>query len=200
LKKYLLLRNNKKSGPHTYDEMVCLDLKPQDLVWVDGKSTAWRYPSEMPEFRTLSGFDPCLLTTSGKLPKKGNASGFSSPVFLPVPEDLIGFREPIPTLACFRHDMSDDLSTIIPSRQVFVFIPGSSEEQVHVVTVKRPYAKTNATRPATGLPKKTKPPLQPIIPEFRRSKGKDDLMEQLHGGSPKKIRVQFLDDDRSGLS
>lgn len=46
---YLLLRNNKESGPFTLDELVAKGLKAYDLIWVKGKSAAWRYPGEIPE-------------------------------------------------------------------------------------------------------------------------------------------------------
>ncbi len=46
---YLLLRNNKESGPFTLDELVSKGLKAYDLIWVKGKSAAWRYPGEIPE-------------------------------------------------------------------------------------------------------------------------------------------------------
>ncbi|WP_331579344.1 hypothetical protein [Puia sp.] len=51
---YLLLRNNKQSGPHSLDEMRSLGLKAYDLVWVDGKSAAWRYPCEVEELKAFS--------------------------------------------------------------------------------------------------------------------------------------------------
>jgi len=44
---YLLLRSNKQSGPYTLQQLVNSGLKPYDLVWVEGKSAAWRYPSEV---------------------------------------------------------------------------------------------------------------------------------------------------------
>ena len=44
---YLLLRNNKKSGPYSLQQLVNDGLKPYDLVWLEGKSAAWRYPSEV---------------------------------------------------------------------------------------------------------------------------------------------------------
>ena len=46
---YLLLRNNKESGPLSFDELIKIGLKPYDLVWVNGRSAAWRYPSEIKE-------------------------------------------------------------------------------------------------------------------------------------------------------
>ncbi|HEY4205554.1 MAG TPA: hypothetical protein VGM31_02035 [Puia sp.] len=52
---YLLLRDNKQTGPYTFDELKEKGLKAYDLVWVEGKSAAWRYPCEIQE---LSPFAP----------------------------------------------------------------------------------------------------------------------------------------------
>jgi hypothetical protein len=51
---YLLLRDNKQSGPFSLDELKTLGLKAYDLVWVDGRSAAWRYPSELEELRPFA--------------------------------------------------------------------------------------------------------------------------------------------------
>jgi len=48
---YRLLRSNKESGPYSLNDLVALGLKPYDLVWVDGRSAAWRYPSEITELK-----------------------------------------------------------------------------------------------------------------------------------------------------
>jgi hypothetical protein len=54
---YLLLRDNKQSGPYTLDELKTKGLKAYDLVWVEGRSAAWRYPSEID---ALSAFAPAV--------------------------------------------------------------------------------------------------------------------------------------------
>ena len=46
-KVYLLLRNNQQTGPYSLEEIIQLKLKAFDLVWVDGRSAAWRYPGEI---------------------------------------------------------------------------------------------------------------------------------------------------------
>src|SRR5215203_1955764 len=46
-KPYSLLRNNKQSGPYSLEELLHLNLKPFDLVWVEGKSGGWSYPIEI---------------------------------------------------------------------------------------------------------------------------------------------------------
>jgi len=47
----MLLRDNKESGPFAAEDLVKMGLKPYDLVWLQGKSAAWRYPSEIDELK-----------------------------------------------------------------------------------------------------------------------------------------------------
>lgn len=54
---YLLLRNNKQSGPYSLEDLKSMGLKAYDLVWLEGKSAAWRYPCELEE---LSAFAPAV--------------------------------------------------------------------------------------------------------------------------------------------
>lgn len=54
MNKYLLLRDNKQSGPYTVSEIIELGIKPYDLVWLEGKSAAWRYPSEVEELKAYA--------------------------------------------------------------------------------------------------------------------------------------------------
>ena len=51
---YLLLRNNKESGPFTLEEIKDMSLKAYDLLWVVGKSAAWRYPGEIAELKSFA--------------------------------------------------------------------------------------------------------------------------------------------------
>ena len=51
---YLLLRSNKQSGPYSLQQLVSFGFKPYDLVWVEGKSAAWRYPSEVEGLKAYS--------------------------------------------------------------------------------------------------------------------------------------------------
>jgi len=52
-KVYLLLRNNQQTGPHDIEELVQLGLQPKDLIWVEGKSAGWSYPSEVDSLKHL---------------------------------------------------------------------------------------------------------------------------------------------------
>jgi hypothetical protein len=50
-KVYLLLRNNNRTGPYTIDELLQQQLTDLDLVWVEGISHVWSYPSELTELK-----------------------------------------------------------------------------------------------------------------------------------------------------
>jgi hypothetical protein len=68
-KSYLLLRNNRQSGPFTIDELLQQQLQPTDLVWVEGQSVAWCYP---PQLTDLNGQPPTAksIIRKEKKPKK----------------------------------------------------------------------------------------------------------------------------------
>jgi hypothetical protein len=60
-KVFLLLRNNHEKGPFTVEELLQQHLRPTDLVWVEGISQAWAYPSEVPELKTYFSGAPYTL-------------------------------------------------------------------------------------------------------------------------------------------
>jgi len=43
---YRLLRNNREYGPFTIDELLGQSLRATDMLWIEGKSSAWAYLSE----------------------------------------------------------------------------------------------------------------------------------------------------------
>ena len=53
-KVYTVLKNNKQEGPYSLHELQHLALKPTDLIWVEGRSAAWSYPSEIKELQSLN--------------------------------------------------------------------------------------------------------------------------------------------------
>ena len=59
---YLLLRNNKETGPFTIEEIQGMSLKAYDLIWVVGKSAAWRYPGEIQDLKSFAPPVPEQLT------------------------------------------------------------------------------------------------------------------------------------------
>jgi hypothetical protein len=57
MKKYLLLRDNRESGPHTFEQMGSFGLHPLDLIWIENESTSWKYPEEIEELKDLVTHD-----------------------------------------------------------------------------------------------------------------------------------------------
>ena len=72
IKVYRLLRNNKEEGPFTAEELIQKNLRPYDLIWVDGSSAAWRYPGEIPQFKQyvpLPGESNVIQAATNTFPK-----------------------------------------------------------------------------------------------------------------------------------
>jgi len=53
MKKYLLLRDNRKSGPHTVEQLGSIGLLALDLIWIEDESTSWNHPIEIEELKNL---------------------------------------------------------------------------------------------------------------------------------------------------
>ncbi len=54
MQQYRLLRNNRETGPFAWQELIELPLKAYDLVWIDGRSSSWKYPSEVDELKPFA--------------------------------------------------------------------------------------------------------------------------------------------------
>lgn len=50
---YLLLRDNIQTGPYSLDELKKAGIRATDLLWIEGKSTGWRYPDEIGELQAF---------------------------------------------------------------------------------------------------------------------------------------------------
>lgn len=214
MKSYLLLRNNKSSGPHSYEELLCLPLKPQDLVWVDGKSTQWRYPSEIDEFKTVPGISlpPGAAVIVKEKPVKILSKVFLPSLFPPEQECNI-----LPTMAAYiPYQILMIESGLIPSSQLknqvlhdnnalsgndngrlFVRFPDGIKEHGKVVVgigmgwVRKREQLSYKKASLTGK----KPPLQPIIPEFRRNDGSSASRDSIPISSDRRIVIEFMPED-----
>lgn len=107
---YLLLRDNKESGPFTINEMISLGFKPYDLVWIQGKSAAWRYPSEVDE---LKSFAPAV-----------EEQPFDR-FYKPKKEESPGVNEPTKYAPVAKQEDEK----FIPPKSVFITLP--DQKQVH---------------------------------------------------------------------
>lgn len=53
MKKYLLLRNNRESGPYSIEQLGSMGLFPLDLIWIENESTSWKHPEEFEQLALL---------------------------------------------------------------------------------------------------------------------------------------------------
>ena len=150
---YLLLRDNKQSGPYTFEEIRTKGLKAYDLVWIEGKSAAWRYPCEIEE---LSAFAPAVeeqpFDRFYKKPSQ-NQSAVSRPSATPVnparevvaativngdPSTVPGKRIIYVTLPAVRAN--------IVNKEHEKYLPGQPEPVVTPAMVEENYAQDHEDR------------------------------------------------------
>lgn len=91
---YLLLRNNQQTGPYSLEELLQFDLKPFDLIWIEGRSAGWYYPQEIQALQPHLSF---LKQTSAQ------------PVSNPVPT---------PTAKRIEHQQSKMVFVSMPSNDI----------------------------------------------------------------------------------
>lgn len=113
---YLLLRNNKEAGPFTYEEIKELSLKPFDLLWVVGKSAAWRYPGEIPE---LKSFAPPVPEQVAELQVKKALKEENQ-------EDLQGIKKTEPANVKSRENTNKQNTS--PSKSIYVNLPADKSQ------------------------------------------------------------------------
>lgn len=115
---YLLLRNNQKNGPFNLDDLLKYGLKPYDLVWVEGKSAAWRYPSEIAE---LKSFAPAVEEQPyDRFYKKNTETQDQAIAVAPKLADPV-IEQPVVQQT---QSIEEKYAKYIPKKSVFVTMPG----------------------------------------------------------------------------
>lgn len=125
---YLLLRNNKESGPYTLNELVSHGLKAYDLIWATGKSAAWRYPGEIPELKEYAPIveeQPYDRFYKKPSEEKKEETGFASQEETGVPSNAT----PVPVVRKSIPIVEEIKPSFIPKRSVFVTLPGQKQQQ-----------------------------------------------------------------------
>jgi DNA-binding NarL/FixJ family response regulator len=55
---YLILRDNKQWGPFSLEELKSFGIQSTDLLWIEGRSTGWRFPDEIEEIQAFVHVSP----------------------------------------------------------------------------------------------------------------------------------------------
>jgi len=143
---YLLLRDNKQSGPYSFEELTAKGLKAYDLIWIEGKSAAWRYPSEVDE---LKPFAPVIEEQPyDRFYKKRDTT-------VRKQEEKVATKEPETT------PVKTPLESLNANRHIVVILPNGQtldKQQQRVVfhetvenKIQQPERKANAVQKPVGL-------------------------------------------------
>lgn len=128
-KVYLLLRSNQQSGPHSLEELIAFNLKPSDLVWIEGKSAGWYYPQEIQALHPYLSFLAPKAETPEKAvanPASSSASTKARRVFVTMPN------------AAGTQPVQAQPAPVAPLNASLIGVPGQQEE------LKTTYAKSLA--------------------------------------------------------
>ena len=150
---YLLLRDNKQTGPYSLDELKAKGLKAYDLVWVEGRSAAWRYPSEVDE---LSAFAPAVEEQPfDRFYKKPAVVAAGSPAEAAVVNQAVAVNQ-----AVVVNQMEAK-----PNRRIYVTMPGgiAARESARETAVAREIA------PVREVVREIMP-LREMQPEYRAAR------------------------------
>ena len=157
MKMYLLLRNNKQSGPHSLDELKSMGLKAYDLVWLEGKSAAWRYPSEIEE---LSSFAPIVEEQPFDRFYKKTSPATSAP----------SSATQIPVAVAVEAQLQRSSPQSTGKRIIYVTMPagkGPTREVPPQSTVRELQSREPAPRePSAEIHHQDNPPREPIVREI----------------------------------
>ncbi|MEO6000544.1 MAG: FxLYD domain-containing protein [Chitinophagaceae bacterium] len=106
---YLLLRNNKQSGPHNLEELLRLGLKPLDLIWVEGRSMGWSYPTEINALKSYVVDDSPIPSVEENIiqPSSTSSSPTNNQSYMPPEKPAPVYSEQVPA----------------PSRKIYVSMP-----------------------------------------------------------------------------
>jgi len=125
---YLLLRNNKQTGPYSLEELKTMGLKAYDLVWIEGKSAAWRYPCEIDELSAYAPaveeqpFDRFYKKTSSPVKANANSSAVVTEPVRSIAEPVKSLETPV-TSSPSTPVYSGEPSTIAGKRIIYVTMP-----------------------------------------------------------------------------
>lgn len=167
---YLLLRNNKESGPYSLDDLMQMGLKAYDLVWIQGKSAAWRYPSEVEELRPLA---PVVEEQPFDRFYKKQAEGVKQ-----------GAVKQETQATAPEHEK------YVPKKSVFVTMPGKKTNTVKPVIKEEAYSTPSVVQQTISVKE------NPAAAQIKYSQPLDEIKEMyvktLHDRKQKIARKSFL--------
>ena len=171
---YLLLRDNKQSGPYSLEDLKTKGLKAYDLVWVEGRSAAWRYPSEIDE---LSAFAPAVEEQPFDRFYKKPAAVSGSAVGSSVASQPAAAVSSGGTLTS-QPFYSEDQAPTTRKRTIYVTMPGGTSAPVTVRETVREVARETVRPAAAALPLPIDDHTGELMPRSR-TRHKADILQPI---------------------
>ena len=137
-KVYLLLRSNQQTGPFSLEELLQFDLKPYDLIWIEGRSAGWYYPQEIQTLQPYLSFlkeKPAASTPAPVQESIGKPSQPAGPktIFVSMPSNA-SKEEPTPKPSFSAHSQNQP--------EAPAFQPSAPIRNEEPETLKTTYAKS----------------------------------------------------------
>lgn len=153
---YRLLRDNKETGPYSEEEMIAKGFKPYDLLWAEGKSAGWQYPSEINAFKKYAPIveeqpydrfykkqPPQKLITEERYPARSYAASIKN-------TERTETAPPPPAArpaTVYNYNVQD-----LPARHIHVTLPSGNTVNLTALARKEPVAKEPAAANNNMLP------------------------------------------------
>ena len=190
-----------------------MDLKPLDLVWVDGHSTSWSHPGELPDFQDIPGL--AIVSDSRPVRKKPLLSQVSLPAHRLPPSEF----DPAPTLALHVRqpeswqDRSIALQLSLFPSAVYCHVPGGNKgwkaalQMEREIFANRIGERSVGQREESDIPssdtmdhrepstRRSRSVSKPVICEFRRSAALVPQLSKHMTPSGRRMVIRFLQDD-----
>lgn len=163
---YLLLRDNKQTGPYSAEEIIAKGFKPYDLVWLEGKSAGWRYPGELPELAPHAPlteeqpFDRFYKKPAAKTVEQEKKSPVAKPVY---EERKLEEKPNQSTIATESPLLPFPQEKVVRSRKIFVTLPGNAVTAT-TASVPPPSAPSSITKKDTTVNEKPNMTALPSTP------------------------------------
>jgi preprotein translocase subunit YajC len=194
--KFLLLRDNKQTGPYSAADLEKMGLKSYDLIWVDGKSAAWRYPGEIDALKSFAPpveeqpYDRFYKKDFDTEQPKEFLESASHKTDTSIHHDNEqNYIPPVKPKEIFAEEKKD--TEKVPSKHIFVSIPKRKSEEVKKIEPAEKIVYSNQIDHAAYLP--------PVNPTERfpdrspeRSLDNPEFITASYNTAPTRPSIEFV--------
>lgn len=150
---YRLLRDNKETGPYSEEEMIAKGFKPYDLLWADGKSAGWQYPSEIIAFKKYAPIieeQPYDRFYKKQTPQKSTATEdrYINRSYTPLPAIVNEVASPQQPVARPTYNYN---AQALPGKHIHVTLPSGNTINLTTLVAKKEARETKEVTSANNI-------------------------------------------------